>query len=78
MVQRDTEDTALAQETVQQVREATRQIAVLANELENLLLRDRYIRHSQASRAESLAQQATRKRWQRVRRRLDGETLAKL
>ena len=78
MVQRDTEDTALVQELAQQVREATRQIAILANELENLLLRDRYIRHSQASRAESLAQQATRKRWQRVRRHLDGETLAKL
>ena len=32
MVQRDTEDTALAQELAQQVREATRQIAVLTNE----------------------------------------------
>ena len=78
MVQREIENTALAQETVQQVREATRQIAVLMDELVNLLLRDRYIRHSQASRAESLAQQATRKRWPRVRRHLDGETLAKL
>ena len=78
MVQRDTEDTALAQETVQQVREATRQIAVLTDKLVNLLLRDRYIRHSQASRAESLAQQAPRKRWQRVRRHLDRKTLAKL
>ena len=58
MVQRDTEDTAPAQELAQQVREATRQIAVLANELENLLPCDRYIRHSQVSRAESVAQQA--------------------
>ena len=78
MVQREIENTALAQETVQQVREATRQIAVLTDELENLLLRDRYIRHSQASRAESLTQQAPQKRWQRVRPHLDGETLAKL
>ena len=78
MVQREIENTALAQETVQQVREATRQIAVLTDELENLLLRDRYIRHSQASRAESLTQQAPQKRWPRVRPHLDGETLAKL
>ena len=78
MVRRDTENTALAQELAQQVREATRQIAVLTDELENLLPCDRYIRHSQASRAESVAQQATRKRWQRVRRHLDRETLAKL
>ena len=61
MVQRDTEDTALAQETVQQVREFTPQIADLTDELVNLLPCDRYIRHSQASRAESLAQQATRR-----------------
>ena len=78
MVQRDTEDTALAQELAQQVREATRQIAVLANELENLLPCARYIRHSQASRAESVDQQAPQKRWQRVRPHLDGGTLAKL
>ena len=61
VVRRDTKDTALAQETVQQVREATRQVAVLADELENLMPCDRYIRHSQASRADSLAQQATRR-----------------
>ena len=61
MVQREIENTALAQEPAQQVREATRQIAVLTDEPENLLLRDRYIRHSQASRAESLPQQAPRR-----------------
>ena len=55
VVQREIENTALAQELAQQVREATRQIAVLTDEPENLLPCDRYIRHSQASRAESVA-----------------------
>ena len=46
----------MAEETVQQANEAPGEIASLTDELESLLSGDRYIRRSQARRAESVAQ----------------------
>ena len=46
----------MAEETVQQANEAPGEIASQADELESLLSGDRYIRRSQARRAESVAQ----------------------
>ena len=50
----------MAEEAVQKVSEASGEIASLAAELERLLSGDRYIRRSQARRAESFIQQVKR------------------
>ena len=46
----------MAEETVQQAHEASGETASLTDELEGLLPGDRYIRRSQARRAESVIQ----------------------
>ena len=65
-------------ETGQHAREVTGQVTDLADELEILLPRDRYIRHSQADLAAKVIQQTPREHWRQIRRHTDGATLAGL
>ena len=78
MGQRGIEDTALMRETGQHAREVARQVADLADELENLLPRDRYIRHSQADLAAKVIQKTPQEHWHQVRRHTDGAMLVRL
>ena len=76
--QQGIEDTDLMRETSQHAREVARQVTDLVVELERLLPRDRYIRHSQADPVMSAVQRARREHSQPARRQLDEETQAAL
>ena len=77
VVQREFEDTTLPPGMARQVSEASCQADTRADDLESLLRRDQYTRHSLADRTASIIrdiQEITPE----IRRHLDGEALAKL